>query len=72
MWHAAVGVKLNGDESYAKTFRRLAFSLDEGLLMTPARQFEDPSVVVGKTGGGKDDVDGTPARGRRGRLSVSA
>jgi len=71
-WHAGMGVKLYGDESYTNFFRRLAFSPDGGLLMTPAGQFEDPSVVVGKSTNGKEDVGGTPVRGRRGRPSVSA
>ncbi|THH32836.1 hypothetical protein EUX98_g1331 [Antrodiella citrinella] len=37
-------VKLYGDESFTNFFRRLAFSPDGGLLLTPAGQFEDPSV----------------------------
>ncbi|TCD66293.1 hypothetical protein EIP91_001584 [Steccherinum ochraceum] len=36
--------KLYGDESFTNFFRRLAFSPDGGLLLTPAGQFEDPSV----------------------------
>ena len=62
--HAAVGGQV-------VCLRRLGFSPDGGLLMTPAGQFEDPSVVVGKIGNGKDDVGGTPVRGR-GRSFVSA
>ena len=38
-------VKLYGDESFTNFFRRLTFSPDGGLLLTPAGQFEDPSVV---------------------------
>ncbi|KAG5644491.1 hypothetical protein DXG03_008318 [Asterophora parasitica] len=70
-----VSIKLYGDESHTNFFRRLTFSPDGGLLMTPAGQFEDPSVVPAKSGGssngnsGKDD-SATPARGRKGRPSI--
>jgi chromatin assembly factor 1 subunit B len=43
-------VKLYGDESRTNFFRRLTFSPDGGLLLTPAGQFEDPAVVPGLTG----------------------
>lgn len=36
-------IKLYGDESFTNFFRRLTFSPDGGLLLTPAGQFEDPS-----------------------------
>ena len=57
-------VKLYGDESYTNFFRRLTFSPDGGLLLTPAGQFEDPSVNPTKSG-----EDSVPARGRRGHPS---
>ncbi|KAF8152953.1 WD40-repeat-containing domain protein [Crassisporium funariophilum] len=69
-------VKLYGDESWTNFFRRLTFSPDGGLLLTPAGQFEDPSVVPGisspvKAGGGFDDnSNGTPMRGRKGHPST--
>jgi chromatin assembly factor 1 subunit B len=47
-------IKLYGDESYTNFFRRLTFSPDGGLLLTPAGQFEDPTVNV-------------PSRGRKGK-----
>ena len=56
-------VKLYGDESYTNFFRRLGFSPDGGLLLTPAGQFEDPSVNVGET---------TPSRGRKGHPAVES
>jgi len=59
-------VKLYGDESYTNFFRRLTFSPDGGLLLTPAGQFEDPSVNPQPTKSGEDSV---PARGRRGHPS---
>lgn len=59
-------VKLYGDESYTNFFRRLSFSTDGGLLLTPAGQFEDPSVNVQATKTGEDSV---PTRGRRGHPS---
>ncbi|KAL0945830.1 hypothetical protein HGRIS_012114 [Hohenbuehelia grisea] len=62
-------VKLYGDESFSNFFRRLTFSPDGGLLLTPAGQFEDPSVVPGKLPSGDEST--TPSRGRTGRLSVS-
>jgi chromatin assembly factor 1 subunit B len=59
-------VKLYGDESYTNFFRRLTFSPDGGLLLTPAGQFEDPSVNPQTT---KDGEDSVPTRGRRGHPS---
>ncbi|KAF5384281.1 hypothetical protein D9615_003444 [Tricholomella constricta] len=73
---AWASVKLYGDESFTNFFRRLTFSPDGGLLMTPAGQFEDPSVIPAKSSsssngnGGKDDNNHTPARGRKGRPSI--
>lgn len=60
-------VKLYGDESYTNFFRRLTFSPDGALLLTPAGQFEDPSVIPGLTKSG-DDQSG---RGRKGHPSSS-
>ncbi|KAF7343244.1 WD-REPEATS-REGION domain-containing protein [Mycena venus] len=40
------GARLYGDESFSNFFRRLAFSPDGGLLLTPAGTFEDPSASV--------------------------
>ncbi|KAI0074258.1 WD40 repeat-like protein [Panus rudis PR-1116 ss-1] len=54
-------VKLYGDESYTNFFRRLAFSPDGGLLLTPAGQFEDPSIQPPKL-----SEDQQPSRGRKG------
>ncbi|KAG6918309.1 hypothetical protein DXG01_015401 [Tephrocybe rancida] len=62
-------VKLYGDESFTNFFRRLTFSPDGGLLMTPAGQFEDPSVIPLKSSIAKEDA-GTPARGRKGRPTI--
>ena len=60
-------VKLYGDESYTNFFRRLTFSPDGALLLTPAGQFEDPSVLhAPRSGNGSGEDGGTPARGRRG------
>ena len=61
-------VKLYGDESYTNFFRRLTFSPDGGLLLTPAGQFEDPSVNPHTTKHGTSD-DSIPVRGRRGHPS---
>ena len=66
---AWASVKLYGDESFTNFFRRLSFSPDGGLLLTPAGQFEDPSVIPGLSSGKEDNV--TPTRGRKGRASVS-
>lgn len=54
---AWASVKLYGDESFTNFFRRLTFSPDGGLLLTPAGQFEDPSVIPGLTD--------QPSRGRK-------
>ncbi|KAH9925021.1 WD40 repeat-like protein [Epithele typhae] len=59
---AWASVKLYGDESFTNFFRRLTFSPDGGLLLTPAGQFEDPSVVP------KPGVEQT--RGRKGNPSA--
>ena len=58
-------VKLYGDENYTNFFRRLTFSPDGGLLLTPAGHFEDPSVIPGSSRSHED----IPTRGRKGRLS---
>lgn len=68
-------VKLYGDESFTNFFRRLTFSPDGGLLLTPAGQFEDPALNLGtsKRGGGDKAAaaDEAPARGRKGRPSIT-
>ncbi|TFK32261.1 WD40-repeat-containing domain protein [Crucibulum laeve] len=63
-------VKLYGDESFSNFFRRLTFSPDGGLLMTPAGQFEDPSVIPGSARKSAEEPT-TPARGRKGRPAGS-
>jgi chromatin assembly factor 1 subunit B len=58
-------VRLYGDEGFTNFFRRLTFSPDGGLLLTPAGQFEDPSVIPGtsrSSSGNKTEE----ARGRKG------
>lgn len=59
---------LYGDESYTNFFRRLAFSPDGGLLVTPAGQFEDPEVVLPVKAYTEET---TPSRGRKARPSIS-
>lgn len=61
----ATAIRLYGDESYTNFFRRLTFSPDGGLLLTPAGQFEDPTVVVPTQPADGDNT--TPTRGRRAR-----
>ncbi|KAF8452611.1 WD40-repeat-containing domain protein [Boletus edulis BED1] len=56
-------INLYGDESFTNFFRRLTFSPDGGLLLTPAGHFEDLSFNAGARG------DETPSRGRKGRSS---
>ncbi|EMD36849.1 hypothetical protein CERSUDRAFT_114773 [Gelatoporia subvermispora B] len=67
-------VKLYGEEGYTNFFRRLTFSPDGGLLVTPAGQFEDPSVVPGasssKSNNGK--TDDPPTRGRKPAASAES
>ncbi|KAJ3934357.1 MAG: WD40 repeat-like protein [Lentinula lateritia] len=55
-------IGLYGDESFTNFFRRLSFSPDGALLVTPAGQFEDPEVVILPTPSSEEG--GTPARGR--------
>ncbi|KAF7359441.1 WD-REPEATS-REGION domain-containing protein [Mycena sanguinolenta] len=58
------GARLYGDESFTNFFRRLAFSPDGGLLLTPAGTFEDPSAsVVGWDGKGGNDNKGEGGSG---------
>lgn len=59
-------VKLYGDESFSNFFRRLAFSPDGGLLLTPAGQFEDPTIITNKP-----KAEETPTRGRKSKLSIA-
>ncbi|KAI0357740.1 WD40 repeat-like protein [Trametes cingulata] len=59
-------VKLYGDESFTNFFRRLTFSPDGGLLLTPAGQFEDPSVIPATT-----SKSGESSRGRKGHPNAS-
>jgi chromatin assembly factor 1 subunit B len=63
--------KLYGDESFTNFFRRLTFSPDGGLLLTPAGQFEDPSVIPGLTRLSNGKLDDQPTRGRKGNLSIN-
>ncbi|THH19341.1 hypothetical protein EW146_g1812 [Bondarzewia mesenterica] len=55
-------VKLYGDESFTNFFRRLTFSPDGGLLLTPAGHFEDLSIIPGSSRTSKTDE---PSRGRK-------
>ena len=65
-------VKLYGDESFTNFFRRLTFSPDGGLLLTPAGQFEDPSVIPGSSRSSTGNkTDEQPSRGRKKGLSIS-
>lgn len=61
---------LYGDESYTNFFRRLTFSPDGGLLVTPAGQFEDPEVIVPSVSRAPAEEQ-TPTRGRKVRPSIS-
>ncbi|KAH7910902.1 WD40-repeat-containing domain protein [Hygrophoropsis aurantiaca] len=61
-------VKLYGDEGFTNFFRRLTFSPDGGLLLTPAGQFEDPSIAPA---GSKSKTEDTPSRGRKARPSIN-
>lgn len=62
-------VKLYGDESFSNFFRRLTFSPDGGLLLTPAGQFEDPAFTPGIKAAVKTEETG---RGRKGRGAAPA
>ncbi|KAJ3768865.1 WD40 repeat-like protein [Lentinula raphanica] len=59
-------IGLYGDESFTNFFRRLSFSPDGALLVTPAGQFEDPEVVILPTPS-SEEGGATPARGRTNR-----
>ncbi|KAI9069038.1 WD40 repeat-like protein [Trametes sanguinea] len=59
-------VKLYGDESFTNFFRRLTFSPDGGLLLTPAGQFEDPSVIPTTA------TKSSEQRGRKGNPNAEA
>ncbi|KAF5392798.1 hypothetical protein D9757_000928 [Collybiopsis confluens] len=64
-------IGLYGDESFTNFFRRLSFSPDGALLVTPAGQFEDPEVVVLPTPS-SEEGGATPARGRTNRSESTA
>ena len=53
-------VKLYGDEGFTNFFRRLTFSPDGGLLLTPAGHFEDPHVVPNKSSNPSNKKDDPP------------
>lgn len=55
--------RLYGDESFTNFFRRLTFSPDGGLLLTPSGHFEDPSNIGVSSW---PDLDSAPSRGRKG------
>ncbi|KAJ7766374.1 chromatin assembly complex protein [Mycena maculata] len=79
------GVRMYGDEGYSNFFRRLGFSPDGALLLTPAGTFEDPSVGGWEVGAGWDGLAAPvapatsaegegkdePARGGRARPVIS-
>ncbi|KAF9224904.1 WD40 repeat-like protein [Gyrodon lividus] len=71
-------IKLYGDESFTNFFRRLTFSPDGGLLLTPAGHFEDPSFIAESSStstskaGTKGGETRTPSRGRKNRSSDNA
>ena len=65
-------VKLYGDESFTNFFRRLTFSPDGGLLLTPAGQFEDPSVIPGSSRSSMGNkIDEQPSRSRKHRPTIT-
>jgi chromatin assembly factor 1 subunit B len=51
-------VRLYGEESFTNFFRRLTFSPDGGLLLTPAGHFEDPSLGTGFASKAKEGENG--------------
>lgn len=55
--------RLYGDESFTNFFRRLTFSPDGGMLLTPAGQFEDQAVIPGNSNAGRSSET---SRGRKG------
>lgn len=55
-------VKLYGDESFTNFFRRLTFSPDGAMLLTPAGHFEDPAVIPMRgRKGGSNNTDSDPS-----------
>lgn len=55
-------VKLYGDEGFTNFFRRLTFSPDGALLLTPAGQFDDPSGVKHNQSTRQDDLPVQPKK----------
>ncbi|KAF7309320.1 WD-REPEATS-REGION domain-containing protein [Mycena indigotica] len=65
------GARMYGDEGYSNFFRRLAFSPDGGLLLTPAGTFEDPSASVPGWENADQEADAEmSSRGRKARSST--
>lgn len=58
------GARLYGDESFSNFFRRLAFSPDGALLLTPAGTFEDPSATVAGWEGGAEKGESGSGEGK--------
>ena len=71
---AWASVKLYGDESFTNFFRRLTFSPDGGLLLTPAGQFEDPSIIPGpsRSQGTSKSEEIASGHGRKGRQTSNS
>ncbi|KAF8503052.1 WD40 repeat-like protein [Hysterangium stoloniferum] len=60
-------MKLYGDENFTNFFRRLTFSPDGAMLLTPAGHFEDPSILPGssRTSSKQPGRDEQSTRGRK-------
>lgn len=63
-------VKMYGDESFTNFFRRLTFSPDGAMLLTPAGQFEDPSVIPSSSRSSSKQPESS--RGRKGSSNSDA
>ncbi|KAG2131400.1 uncharacterized protein EDB93DRAFT_1094369, partial [Suillus bovinus] len=55
-----------GDESFLNFFHRLMFSPDGSLLLMPAGQFEDPSIITNKP-----KIEETPTHGCKSKLVIT-
>ncbi|KAJ7672365.1 WD40 repeat-like protein [Mycena polygramma] len=70
-WAGRYEERTRSRDRFSNFFRRLAFSPDGALLLTPAGTFEDPSARTSAAGASTAPADDTPSRGRKARPVIS-
>ncbi|KAJ6454505.1 WD40-repeat-containing domain protein [Mycena vitilis] len=70
-WAGRYEERTRSRDRFSNFFRRLAFSPDGALLLTPAGTFEDPSARTSAAGASALPANDTPSRGRKARPVIS-